>query len=50
MVLVLLGLLLVQAASGLFANHEPGMTYDAHGPLALRVSDATSSWLTGFII
>lgn len=47
MVLVLLGLLLVQAGSGLFANHEPGMTYDAHGPLALRVSDATSSWLTG---
>ena len=46
MVLVLLGLLLVQAASGLFANHEPGMTYDAHGPLALRVSDATSAWLT----
>ena len=47
MVLVLLGLLLVQAASGLFANHEPGMTYDAHGPLALRVSDSTSAWLTG---
>jgi cytochrome b len=44
MVLVLLGLLLAQAASGLFANHEPGMTYDAHGPLALRVSDATSAW------
>ena len=47
MVLVLLGLLLVQAASGLFANHEPGMTYDAHGPLALRVSDAASARLTG---
>ncbi len=47
MVLVLLGLLLVQAGSGLFANHEPGMSYDAHGPLALRVSDATSAWLTG---
>jgi cytochrome b len=47
MVLVLLGLLLVQAGSGLFANHEPGMTYDVHGPLALRVSDATSAWLTG---
>ena len=46
MVLVLLGLLLVQAVTGLFANHEPGMTYDAHGPLALRVSDATSAWLT----
>jgi cytochrome b len=47
MVLVLLGLLLVQAGSGLFANHEPGMTYDVHGPLALSVSDATSAWLTG---
>jgi cytochrome b len=47
MVLVLLGLLLVQAASGLFANHEPGFSYDAHGPLALKVSDATSAWLTG---
>jgi cytochrome b len=46
MVLVLLGLLLVQAVSGLFANHEPGMTYDAHGPLALKVSDGTSAWLT----
>src|SRR3712207_997570 len=47
MVLVLLGLLLVQAGSGLFANHEPGFTYDVHGPLALTVSDATSAWLTG---
>ena len=47
MVLVLLGLLLVVAVSGLFANHEPGMTYDVHGPLALTVSDATSAWLTG---
>src|SRR3712207_6828945 len=47
MVLVLLGLLLVQAATGLFANHEPGFTYDAHGPLALTVSDATSARLTG---
>ena len=47
MVLVLLGLLLVQATSGLFANHEPGFDYDAHGPLALRVSDATSARLTG---
>ncbi len=46
MVLALIGLLLVQAASGLFANHEPGFDYDAHGPLALRVSDATSAWLT----
>lgn len=47
MVLVLLALLLVQAATGLFANHEPGFSYDAHGPLALAVSDKTSAWLTG---
>jgi len=47
MALVLLGLRLVQAASGLFANHEPGFSYDAHGPLALEVSDKTSAWLTG---
>src|SRR5215207_5347830 len=47
MVLVLLGLLLVQATTGLFANHEPGFDYDAHGPLALKVRDATSAWLTG---
>lgn len=47
MVLVLLGLLLVQAATGLFANHEPGFSYDAHGPLALKVADRTSAWLTG---
>ena len=47
MVLVLLGLLLLQAATGLFANHEPGFSYDAHGPLALAVSDRTSAWLTG---
>lgn len=47
MVLVLLGLLFVQAATGLFANHEPGFSYDAHGPLALKVGDGTSAWLTG---
>lgn len=46
MVLVLLGLLLAQAVTGLFANHEPGFSYDAHGPLALKVSDRTSAWLT----
>lgn len=46
MVLVL-GLLLVQAGTGLFANHEPGFSYDAHGPLALTVEDGTSAWLTG---
>lgn len=47
MVLALLLLLLVQAGTGLFANHEPGFTYDAHGPLALAVQDRTSAWLTG---
>lgn len=47
MVLLLLGSLLVQAVTGLFANHEPGFSYDAHGPLALRVSDALSARLTG---
>jgi cytochrome b len=47
MVLVLLGLLLVQATTGLFANHEPGFDYDAHGPLALSVSDRLSARLTG---
>lgn len=47
MVLLLLCLLLIQTATGLFANHEPGMTYDVHGPLALTVSDRTSAWLTG---
>ena len=46
MVLVLLGLLLVQALSGLFANEEPGFDYGAHGPLALLVSDRTSDRLT----
>jgi cytochrome b len=47
MVLVLLGLLLVQAVTGLFANHEPGFDYDAHGPLALTVTDRLSARLTG---
>lgn len=47
MVLVMLGLLLVQATTGLFANHEPGFDYDAHGPLALTVSDRLSARLTG---
>ena len=47
MVLVLLGLLLAQALTGLFANEEPGFDYAPHGPLALRVAEATSGWLTG---
>ena len=47
MVLVLLGLLLAQAVTGFFANEEPGFDYGAHGPLALRVAEATSARLTG---
>lgn len=46
MVLALLGLLLAQVASGLFANEEPGESYGAHGPYALQVSDALSQFLT----
>jgi cytochrome b len=47
MVLVLLGLLLAQVGTGLFANEEPGESYSAHGPFALRVADALSDRLTG---
>ena len=47
MVLVLLGLLLTQAATGLFANEEPGTDYGEQGPLARHVGTATSAWLTG---
>jgi len=43
MVLVLLGLLLTQALTGLFADSG----YGDYGPLAKRVSGATSDWLTG---
>lgn len=46
MVVVLLGLLLTQAVSGLFANHDVGFTYSQHGPLANAVSEATSERLT----
>lgn len=44
MVVVLLLMLLVQAGSGLFTNHDVGMTYSQHGPLANAVSEATSEW------
>ncbi len=47
MVLVLLLMLLVQAVSGLFTNHDVGFTYSAHGPLANSVSEATSEWASG---
>jgi cytochrome b len=46
MVVVLLTLLLTQAFSGLFANHDPGFSYSQHGPLALKVSEATSESLS----
>jgi cytochrome b len=46
MVVVLLALLFAQASSGLFANHDPGFSYSQHGPLALKVSEATSESLT----
>ncbi len=46
MVLGLLGLLLAQVASGLFANEEPGESYGAHGPFALGISDSLSGQLT----
>ncbi|GGC57086.1 hydrogenase [Siccirubricoccus deserti] len=47
MVLVLLGLLLAQPLTGLFAAEEPGFSYGAKGPLAAMVSPDTSDWLTG---
>jgi cytochrome b len=43
MVLVLLGLLLAQPLTGLFADTG----YGDYGPLAKKVSGATSDWLTG---
>lgn len=44
MVLVLLLMLLVQAVTGLFTNHDVGMTYSQHGPLANTVAEGTSEW------
>jgi len=44
MVLLLLAMLLVQAVSGLFTNHDVGFTYSAHGPFANSVAEATSEW------
>jgi len=43
MVLAMLLVLLVQASSGLFSNND----IDSKGPLAHRVSKATSDWLSG---
>jgi cytochrome b len=47
MVLLLLALLLAQVGTGLFANEEPGESYAAHGPFALRITDSLSAQLTG---
>ena len=47
MVLGLLGLLLAQPLTGLFAAEEPDFDYGAKGPLAKLVSPDTSNWLTG---
>jgi cytochrome b len=46
MVVVLLSLLLAQGLTGLFANHDPGFSYSQHGPLALKVTEATSESLS----
>ncbi len=46
MVLGLLGLLLAQVGTGLFANEEPSESYGAHGPFALRIADSLSAQLT----
>ena len=47
MVLGLLGLLLAQPLTGLFAAEEPEYSYGAKGPLAGLVSPERSSFLTG---
>lgn len=47
MVVVMLALLLAQAVSGLFTNHDAGFTYSQHGPLANWVSEATSERMSG---
>ena len=46
-VLVLLGLLLAQATTGLFAAEEAGFDYAPHGPLAPHVAARVSERLTG---
>jgi cytochrome b len=48
MVVVLLALLLAQAFSGLFANHDPGFSYSQHGPLALKVGEVTQESLSAW--
>jgi cytochrome b len=48
MVLILLSLLLAQGLTGLFANHDPGFSYSQHGPLALKVGEATQESLSAW--
>ncbi len=48
MVVVLLSLLLAQGLTGLFANHDPGFSYSQHGPLALKVGEATQESLSAW--
>jgi len=33
-------------SAGFFANHDPGFSYSQHGPLALKVGEATSESLS----
>ncbi len=47
MILLMLALLLAQAVSGLFTNHDVGFAYSQHGPLANWVSEATSERMSG---
>lgn len=47
MVVAMLALLLAQAVTGLFTNHDVGFTYSQHGPLATVVSEATSETMSG---
>lgn len=47
MVMLLLALLLGQAVTGLFTNHDVGFTYSQHGPLANWASEATSERMSG---
>jgi len=48
MVVLLLSLLLVQGLTGLFANQDRGFSYSQHGPLALKVGEATQESLSAW--
>jgi cytochrome b len=47
MVVLMLALLLAQAVTGLFTNHDVGFTYSQHGPLANWVNEETSERMSG---